>query len=158
MAKEISFQHWVEDLLPEGYLRKPMFGGRGYYFNEKLILTIFENPGDRQYKDKIASYDIWNGCMFPVEREHHAEIIEKFPQLFNHPILGKWLYAPQDTEDFEDLVTKILRQIPGKMNLFGVIVKPKKKPKIKSKKKTTPLKKKTLKSKKLKSKIDSNSK
>jgi hypothetical protein len=158
MAKEISFQHWVEDLLPEGYLRKPMFGGRGYYFNEKLILTIFENPGDRQYKDKIASYDIWNGCMFPVEREHHAEIIEKFPQLFNHPILGKWLYAPQDTEDFEDLVTKILRQIPGKMNLFGVIVKPKKKSKNKSKKKTVPLKKKTLKSKKLKSKIDSNSK
>ena len=149
MAKELSFQHWVEDLLPEGFLRKPMFGGRAYYFNEKLILTIFENPGDRQYKDKIVSYDIWNGCMFPVEREHLAKVLEKFPQLFNHPILGKWLYAPQDTEDFEDLVTKILRQVPGKMDLFGVIVKPKKK---------SP-KKKLLKSKKklkLKSKKDPN--
>lgn len=126
MAKEISFQHWVEDLLPIGYLRKPMFGGRAYYLNEKLILTIFENPGDRQYKDKIADFDIWNGCLFPAEREHHAEIIKKFPQLFNHPILGKWLYAPQDTEDFEDLVTKIIRQIPGRLDIFGVKVKPKK--------------------------------
>ncbi len=149
MAKVLSFQHWVEDLLPEGFIRKPMFGGRAYYWNEKLILTIFENPGDRQYKDKIASYDIWNGCMFPVEREHHSTVLGKFPQLFNHPILGKWLYAPQDTEDFEDLVTKVLRQIPGKMDVFGVIVKPKKKSQ----------KKKLLTSKKkLKSKINSNSK
>ncbi len=72
--------------------------------------------------------------MFPVEREHHAEIINKFPQLFNHPILGKWLYAPQDTEDFEDLVTKILRQIPGRLDIFGVITKPKKTKSTKMKK------------------------
>lgn len=127
MPKQISFLYWIEELLPEGVIQKPMFGGRGFYYDQKLILVIFENPGDRTYKNITAAFDIWNGCMFPSNFENHDEIKNLFPILINHPVLGKWLYLPQQTEDFEEIATQIIRQIPRRIHLFGTIPKPKKK-------------------------------
>lgn len=126
MAKDLTNLKWIEELLPEGYTRKHMFGGFAYYLNGKIILTMFESTGDRTYKDKTYNFDIWNGCMFPSERENHPAILKKFPYLLNHPVLPKWLYLPADSEDFDQLIEGPLRELRRHSPLFGSIPKPKK--------------------------------
>ena len=129
--QSISFQSWIEEFLPEGFFRRHMFGGWAYYIEGKLILVIFESPGARAYKNKTADYDLWDGCMFPVEREKQEEAKRLFPQLFSHLVLPKWLYLPQQTEGFEELVTKILKVILQRPEIFGVYPQPKEKKKSK---------------------------
>lgn len=126
MKKQISFLGWVEDLLPEGFIRKPMFGGYAYYVGPLLVLVLFESPGDRVYKNKIVDFDLWNGCMFPAEKHKHEKIRALFPNLIVHPILGKWLYLPQQAEDFETQVAQIIKQLRRNLDLFGTIPKQKK--------------------------------
>lgn len=125
---------WVEELLPLGYTQKRMFGGFAYYLADKIILVTFDSEGDRQYKNQTFDFDIWNGCLFPTERKHHTEIQKKFQKLIPHPVLGKWLYLPISTENFEVHIEDILEKIHKKSELFGVI--PKKK-KAKTQKQTT---------------------
>jgi hypothetical protein len=129
MAKELPNLKWIEELLPKDYLRKQMFGGLAYYVDQKIILAMFESTGDRSYKNKKFEFDLWNGCLFPTEREHHQEIQKEFPDLFPHPILSKWLYLPMDTENFDGKVEDILARIRRRSPLFGVLPKPKKKSK-----------------------------
>ena len=126
MAKELLNLYWVEELLPKGYIRKPMFGGFAFYFESRLVLVLFESTGERSYNNKKYNFELWNGCLFPAEREHHPEILKKFTFLINHPVLPKWLYLPLDTEDFEAHALALLKEI-RKLNLkFGVIPKQKK--------------------------------
>lgn len=127
VAKELPSLQWVEELLPPNCLRKPMFGGFAYYCDQKIVLVMFEKSGDRNHKDKTYDFELWNGCMFPTERENHAEALKIFPFLVPHPVLPKWLYLPTDTEDFERNVEDILKLIRRRSKIFGVIPKPKKK-------------------------------
>jgi predicted flap endonuclease-1-like 5' DNA nuclease len=126
MAKEPHELKWIEDLLPEEeYRRKSMFGGFGYYIGEKMVLATFESTGNTTYKNKKYPYEIWNGCMFPVEREHQEKALARFPFLVSHPILPKWLYLPIDTESFEELVTDVMAQAIKPLGYWGSIPKPK---------------------------------
>ncbi|AGH94509.1 TfoX/Sxy family DNA transformation protein [Pseudobdellovibrio exovorus] len=130
MAKQLSELDWVESLLPKHYTRKAMFGGFAYYLNELLVLVIFESTGNRSYKNKKYKFEIWNGCMFPAERNYHEELQKKYDYLVNHPVLPKWLYIHLETENFEERVEDLMRQIRKGNPAFGVIPKSKaKKPK-----------------------------
>lgn len=135
MAKRLENLDWIEDLLPKFIVRKAMFGGFAYYVEQKMVLAIFEDEKTRTYKNKTAKYAIWNGCMFPVEKHLHAEILEQYPFLTNHPVLPKWLYLPAESENFENNVEEIILQIRKRNENFGVI------PKSKNKKLTTKAKK-----------------
>ena len=126
MAKTLPQLEWIEELLPAGYRRKPMFGGLGYYLNEKMILVMFEDADTRSYKNKKSDYAIWNGCLFPAEKEFHSQIISRYKFLSNHPVLPKWLYLPLETEDFESHVQLILKELRKQNPLFGVVPKEKK--------------------------------
>ncbi|KHD87542.1 MAG: hypothetical protein OM95_13955 [Bdellovibrio sp. ArHS] len=131
MAKEPQELKWVEELLPEGdYRRKAMFGGFIYYIDEKAVLLIFETEGgSRTYKGKKYDFDLWNGCMFPVDKEFQAEALNLCPFLTPHPILPKWLYLPLHTENFDEHVTTALKQVLRPHSFWGSI------PKAKNKKK-----------------------
>ena len=132
MARKLNELHWVEELILTSAIKKPMFGGYAYYRDNKLILVIFENPGDRKHKNINYTYDLWNGCMFPCEREQHSLIKTKFSFLINHPVLPKWLYLPLDSEYFEDSIKKIIREINKVNSPFGVFPKLKKSKKLKT--------------------------
>lgn len=136
MPRELTNLSWIEELLPSGHIRKPMFGGFAFYFASRLVLVMFENADDRRnYKNKAKNKaELWNGCLFPAEREYHPEILKQYPFLMNHPILPKWLYLPLDTEDFEEHAKVLLKEIRRQNHKFGVIPKPKKLKKQKSKK------------------------
>ncbi len=116
---------WIEDLLPQDILRKRMFGGFAYYFHEKLVLLLFESEGSRSYKGQKFDFELWQGCMFPAEKDKHAEILGMYPFLMEHPILPKWLYLPMETENFENNVPLLLREIRRQSELFGTIPKAK---------------------------------
>lgn len=116
---------WFEDLLPEGFLKKRMFGGFAYYLDEKLVLLLFESTGNHQYRGQHYDFEIWNGCMFPVEKENQSEILKRFPFLISHPILPKWLYLPFETENFDELAESVLRELRRRNPLMGTIPKPK---------------------------------
>lgn len=126
MANELNNLHWIEEKLPRLYQRKRMFGGFGYYLDEKLILVIFETYGNKEYHGKKFVYEIWNGCMFPVEKDLQSEVLQAFPFLINHPILPKWLYLPCESEDFENNAELILKEIRRRNIWFGTFPKIKK--------------------------------
>ncbi len=129
MAKTQLYElNWIEDLLPDGCIKKHMFGEFAYYFENKLVLCLFEDAQTKSYKNLKFDFAIWNGCLFPCDRENHDAIFKKFPFLINHPVLPKWLYLPQQSEDFESLVEIILKEIRRRSPLFGTVPKTKKKP------------------------------
>jgi len=135
MAKGPLELSWIEDLLPEGdYRRKAMFGGFAYYIGDKMILATFESTGNRTYKRKKYPFELWNGCMFPVDREFQEKALARFPFLTPHPILPKWLYLPLETENFEELVTEVIGQAIKPTSYWGSIPKPKSAKKKRAKK------------------------
>lgn len=135
MAKEPQELKWVESLLPEyGYRRKAMFGGFSYYIDDKIVLLTFESPGgSRKYKGQSYNFDFWNGCMFPVDHEFQEKALKLCSFLVPHPILPKWLYLPQETENFDELVEEVLGHVLRPHSLWGSV--PKSKSKAKKEKK-----------------------
>ncbi len=126
MAKEPQELKWIEELLPDGdYRRKSMFGGFAYYIGEKLVLATFESTGQRTYKRKRYPFEIWYGCMFPVDREFQEKALARFPFLTPHPILPKWLYLPLETENFEELATEVMAQAVKPTGYWGSFPKAK---------------------------------
>ncbi|MBC7465980.1 MAG: TfoX/Sxy family DNA transformation protein [Bdellovibrio sp.] len=123
MAKELENLYWIEDLLPKVHVRKKMFGGFAYYVDEKLVLLMFESFGHKTYRSETFNFEIWNGCMFPVEKENQVAVLEKHPHLVVHPILAKWLYLPTESEDFESHIENLLPEFRRKNPLFGTYPK-----------------------------------
>jgi len=132
MAIELTNLQWVEDSLPRLHQRKRMFGGFAYYIEDKLVLLIFEAYGNKEYRGQKFDFEIWNGCMFPVEKEIQPEVLKQFPFLTSHPILPKWLYLPAESEDFENDADLILKEIRRRNAWFGTYPKQKKPKKTKS--------------------------
>lgn len=127
MAKTLQELQWVADLLPENFLRRAMFGGFAYYDNLLLKLVIFEGGTETSYRGIQYNFEIWNGCMFPAEKEYHAQLLKKYPFLVNHPILPKWLYLPVKTENFDDLIEKVIKDIQRPNTVWGTLSDRKKK-------------------------------
>lgn len=125
MAKELENLGWVEELLPADHLRKRMFGGFAYYMDEKLVLVIFESEGNKVYRGEKYDFEIWNGCMLPVEKDQQPAVLKNYPYLISHPVLPKWLYLPAETENFESLMEPLLKELRRKNPLFGSIPKAK---------------------------------
>ena len=107
-------------------LAKRMFGGVAAYDHGQLLLVLMESPGDKEYRGQKYNFDIWNGIFIPTDRERHAELLKIVPCAVSHPVLGKWLYLPEDSETFEDDVRKVLFLIASRSPLVGVVPKPRK--------------------------------
>ena len=115
--KPHPLRYLVEPLMEEAsYLERSMFGCRACYLFGRIVLVL-AFPGE----------DPWNGILIPTEREHHASLCSEFPSLSSHPVLGKWLYLPEDHDDFERLARSVIARILQGDPRFGVISMPKKK-------------------------------
>lgn len=102
--------HWiVESLMEEpSYLEKPMFGCLAVYVHGRLslLLTSGEEP--------------WNGLLIPTEHQFHESIRQDFSNVVQHPILKKWLYLPEASDDFESISSEIVEIIRMNDQRFGV--------------------------------------
>lgn len=125
--KNLNELIWIEELLPFDVVRKAMFGGYAYYSQRKMILVVFEGEGKKSYRGQNFAFELWNGCMFPVEKDLHGMALEKYPFLIPHPVLPKWLYLPLQSEDFEERVSSIIKDVKSPHSIWGVVPKDKKK-------------------------------
>ena len=114
---------WVFDPLRDNptFRSKRMFGGLAAYFMDRLVMVLTESPGEKSYRGKDYSMEIWNGILFPTERGYHEELVRDFPALMPHPVLGKWLYLPFCQEDFEEMAIRLGELVLSEDPRFGVL-------------------------------------
>jgi len=111
--KRIKKQHpllWiVESLMEEpSYLEKPMFGCLAIYLYGRLMLVL------------ASGEEPWNGLLIPTEHQFHDAIVKEFNDVVQHPVLKKWLYLPEATEDFETVASDIVDAVRMNDQRFGV--------------------------------------
>ena len=110
MAVENTYAWLAQPLLRiEGAMPRHFFGCDSIYARGKLLLVLSDGE------------EPWNGAMFPVERERHAEVLARWPELVEHPVLPKWLYLSASSESFETLGAELVEEIARGNPLFGVI-------------------------------------
>jgi hypothetical protein len=94
------------------YLRKRMFGCDAAYIDGLLCLVA----ADRD--------EPWDGLLVCTSQERHAALIEDMHALRQHPVLGKWLYVPQDDPAFEAIVERMTALVLARDQRVGVEPKP----------------------------------
>jgi len=90
----------VEPLMDESsYLQKSMFGCQACYLHGRLTLLL------------TSGAEPWNGLLIPTEHQFHESIKQDFITIVQHPVLKKWLYLPEASEDFETVAQDIVKSI-----------------------------------------------
>lgn len=99
----------VESIMEEpSYLDKAMFGCRGIYLHGRLMLVL------------CSGEEPWNGLLIATYHEFHDSIRDDFEDVAQHPVLKKWLYLPEASEDFETVAFDIVEVIRMNDQRFGV--------------------------------------
>ena len=101
---------WVaESFLEEpSYLEKSMFGCLACYVHGRLALLL------------SSGEEPWNGLLIPTDYQFHDSIQHDYQDVVQHPVLKKWLYLPESTEDFESDAQEIVEAIRLNDPRFGV--------------------------------------
>lgn len=97
------------------FVLKAWFGGRSIMLHGKhqLFLTTQGEP--------------WQGVLVCTFHEHQPSLLAEFPSLKKHPILGKWLYLPENTETFERDAQRLVQLARAGDPRLGVAPSPRKK-------------------------------
>ena len=85
-----------------------MFGCEACYLHGCLALVLAD--GDEP----------WNGLLIPTERDFHDSVINDFKGVVQHPVLKKWLYVSQSSEDFETIASDIVEAVGMNDSRLGV--------------------------------------
>ena len=102
---------WVVEPLAEepSYIERAMFGCRGCYLYGRLVLVL-----------AARGKEPWNGLLVPTEREHQPTLRRDHKNLIIHPVLKKWLYVPESSEDFEESARSLVESILANDPRIGV--------------------------------------
>lgn len=92
-----------------------MFGCQACYLHGRLVLAL------------ASGAEPWNGLLIPTEHQFHDAIRKDFKTVKQPPILKKWLYLREASEDFESVVQDIVEAIRLNDQRFGVEPKERKK-------------------------------
>jgi hypothetical protein len=97
------------------FVLKSWFGGRTIMLNGRhhLFLTTQGEP--------------WQGVLVCTFHEHHESLLAEFPALVQHPVLGKWLYLPENSETFERDAKRLLQLVKARDPRLGILPSPRKK-------------------------------
>ncbi len=79
------------------FLLRAMFGAQAAYLDGKLHLCF------------MAKTEPWRGVLVCTDRAHHVSLTRDFPALLTHPVLSKWLYLPESSDDFERDAERLVR-------------------------------------------------
>ncbi|MFM0198622.1 hypothetical protein PQR53_01935 [Paraburkholderia fungorum] len=107
---------WIFDAFERDstYVHKRMFGSDAAYIDGLLCLIA----ADREKP--------WNGLLVCTSQDRHSALIGEVPALRPHPVLGKWLYVPQDDPAFEPSVERMTALVLARDPRVGVEPKPRK--------------------------------
>ncbi len=123
MQNQLQNLAWIEELLPQESEQRNLLGGKAYYLHEKQVLVLIETSKTRVHRGIDYPFEIWNGAMFPIVPLKQNTVYAKFTFLENHPANKNWLYLPADTEEFEEKMKLVLREIKKSNPLFGLLTK-----------------------------------
>ena len=108
----------VESIMEEpSFIDKVMFGCRGIYLHGRLMLVL------------SSGEEPWNGLLIATEHEFHDSIRGDFDYVVQHPVLKKWLYLAEASENFESVSMDIVEAIRTGDQRFGVEPKERKRKK-----------------------------
>jgi hypothetical protein len=110
---------WVVDSIMDepSYIERAWFGCRAIYLHGRLMLVL------------CSGEEPWNGLLIATEHEFHNAIRQEFGDLVQHPVLKKWLYLPEASEDFESVSSEIVEAVRLGDQRFGVEPKERKRKK-----------------------------
>ena len=107
--KEQPLRWVIESLEDErSYLEKSMFGCLAVYIHGRLSLLL------------ASGEEPWNGLLIPTDHQFHDSIRQEYQNVIQHPVLKKWLYLPEASEDFESDAQEIVEVIRMNDPRFGV--------------------------------------
>jgi hypothetical protein len=90
----------VESLQDEpSYLDRAWFGCRAVYLRGLMVLVL------------CSGEELWNGLLIPTDYQFHEDIKKDFHYVVQHPVLKKWLYLPEASEDFESVAMDLVEAI-----------------------------------------------
>jgi hypothetical protein len=96
------------------YMRRRMFGCDAAYLDGLLCLIA---------ADRAKPF---NGVLVCTDKAQHAALIDEIPALRAHPVIGKWLYVPEDDPAFESAVATLTALVLARDPRIGVEPKPRK--------------------------------
>jgi hypothetical protein len=101
---------WVIESLWEesSYVDRAWFGCRAIYLHGLMVLVL------------CSGEEPWNGLLIPTDHQFHDDILKDFKDMVQHPVLKKWLYLPETSEDFETVAMDIVEAIRINDPRFGV--------------------------------------
>ncbi|MGF6771690.1 hypothetical protein P3T18_004177 [Paraburkholderia sp. GAS199] len=105
---------WIFDAFEREptYVCKRMFGCDAAYVDGLLCLIAADRAKP------------WNGLLVCTSHERQAALIEELPALRVHPVLGKWLYVPQEDPAFETAAEALTTLVLARDPRIGVEPKP----------------------------------
>jgi len=91
------------------FVLRPMFGTKAVYLRGKIVLCFStrEEP--------------WRGVLVATDQAQHASLIDELPALRAHPILPKWLYVPETSDDFEKTAGRLVQLVRKGDARIGVV-------------------------------------
>ena len=101
VKSQVPHQHvlqWVVEPVETepSFLQKHMFGCQGIYLFGRLVFVL------------AARAEPWSGLLVCTSHEFYSSLIDEYPCLRPHPVLGKWLYLPQTDDTFEENAPKLV--------------------------------------------------
>lgn len=124
MESHLKNLYWIEEYLPHDIQMIPKYGGQAYFLDSHMVLILVEHD-ESVYDHKGVTYPfkLWNGCIFPVQYKRQSAFFIKYVFLENHPVNKDWLYIPAESENFEEEVKQMLREISRRNPLLGIALK-----------------------------------
>jgi len=96
------------------FVLRAMFGGKAAYLDGRLVLFF------------TAKSEPWRGLLVCTEREHQPSLRVAFPSLQPHPVLPKWLYLPETSDDFEPVAQRLVHLAQRRDTRLGIVPPPRK--------------------------------
>jgi hypothetical protein len=101
---------WVVESIEEerSFFEKSMFGCLAIYLHGRLSLLL------------SSGEEPWNGLLIPTDHQFHDSIRQDFPDVVQHPVLKKWLYLRETSDNFETVAQDIVEALRFNDMRFGV--------------------------------------
>ena len=113
--KRVHPHAWLWEPLESdaAFVLRTMFGTKAIYLDGKIMLCF------------AAKKEPWRGVLVCTDRKNHAALMGEFPVLTPHPVLSKWLYLPESSDDFERVSERIISLVRRRDSRIGVEPRPK---------------------------------
>lgn len=109
-VRRVSPLFWVFESLEDdpGFMTRKFFMFDAAYLDGLLYLAVHQGE------------EPWNGLVVCTSHEQQPSLIEDFPMLVSHPVIGKWLYLSQTHPDFESIALKLAKLAKRRDERMGI--------------------------------------